>query len=1033
MRIVPSSIVDAFYSGDMTGDKRNWARVTCQHAGTDLYALPYNLYASTVFGAKTPPMELPNVKSVQWSRATTQDFATATISFYNTKPMQMGDLPTRDLDQPGYYTFNRGRTQFSSRWGHKVNQWSNMLVPDNILRTYEGYGFDPNSIPELDAHLVSTGVWRIDTVQYTTDGLIAVTCRDIGSILADQLIFPPIVPKNFYPVTFTADTTDDVGFIGPSVDTSTELTSSVTRPASWAGPVDGPHTTTTDVGSNQMEVTWTRPSTADSTGGDTTKGYKVTGYEVAIDGVILPKTYRADQTSALLKAKDGIVNGNVYGISVIAIWQEVLTPKGELHFKTNVEASVRSDFGPLSVARPDTGGSGLPTVTVGSIAINVDEHTELDPGGVAFEYTNAGTYLLVAFKTDLSKQMSYGIVLDGSTSGAHFDTGTDLGNLNTWNFLVYGRSEDGSVIGPGDVYFASEDGGYFGAPAPGESPNPAPKQPTPKVTTTHKGKKKVKSPLKKLRLSLTYLDSSDTPYYGRGAGVEVYGHDAADGFNDDPAYWLSVGNINASAGFAYEWLEGKLNHHTLSEVKFKTVGTHYGVYLSVYSDGQWVQHSDTGIIGYNPNLPESHNHGNIPYAEHQSMGDQDECTITLRAPIPNVTKVRITFHNLQYFDQGPYHYRAAVRWFRAFGLSGSDATQIKTITKKTVNKPVVGGTSGGGSSSETSQTNYTPAHVVPGLGANPGLYEDYTDIIKLFCAWGGFYWPPGAYTINSDGSLNEFSFGAGEYGLPNIDPVLGDVDSGRIWGDMEDTGTAGIAQIPTDVWTQKALMDGISYVRDIIGNIFYIDEDGAVVWRRPNWFAIGNWIGNDAKLGTPVRVTNCIELDERVNLITAQATLSGANVRERIFVSTTDGKTGALAAGYNPNPTGLRRVGGWTDQYFSSVEECQVMADLIALRGLFTYHQDVLTIPGYPAIQVDDQVIPIERITGEGYYHYVTGIDSNNDLEAGGWIYTLNTQWLGNEPFQDWAFDPAGLSAETQTYLDAFDYGDVTTLPAGSV
>jgi len=1013
MRLVPQSLVDAFYSGDMTGDAKNMARVTVQHGGTKLFQLPYNLYASSVFGATDAPKELPNVKRVHWSRSKDQDFATATFEFYNTKPFALGDTATRDVDNPGYYTFTRGMTSFSKRWGQQSNDWQNMLMPDNILRSYEGYGFDGTVIPELDPFLVSTGVWRIDSVEYEANGLITVQCRDIGSILADQILFPPIVPKNFYPVSFTADLADKVGFIGPSVNTHTQDTSDVSQPSSWHGPTAGPHTCTVAVASDSIAVSWTRPSVADTPGGDTTKGYKVVGYQIAVDDIILPTVYKPTTFVGSLGSAQGIRNGNVYGVRVIALWQEVLTTNGQRYFKTTTEAKVRSDFSPEAIARPHSGGVGLPTVTPGSIALNVNAVPALDPGAVRFDYTNAGTYVVVAYRTgNTEPQKVFSADFTGSGT-AVIETGTVLGDMTEWNYLVYGKS--GSVIGPGDVFFAGINGAYHGAPSAGATPAKAPSLSTPSVQTSAG-----KVPIKSVPVKLSFSDNSNDYYVGAGANVSVYGHTPAMAFVDDASYWLSIGNDVNTAGYSYEWIEGSSPAMTLTSVVVHTKGKSYGLYLSVFADGKWVQHSDTGVIPYNPSLPESHNHANIPYAEFKSEGDTEgPVTIVLREPIPGVTKVRVTFHNLQYFTESDLHYRAACRFLEAIGQPGD-------VVAPTAGKVV----SDGG---PTSETTYTPAHVEPGLGAKPGKYQDYTDLIKLFCAWGGFYWPPDAEKVLSDGSVQTFSFGQGPYGLPNVDPVLGDIDGGRVWGDLEETGTAGIVPLPINVWSQQTLIDAITYVRNIIGFIFYVDEDGGIVWRRPNQYAIGNWVGDNASAGTPARISNCPILDEQTVLIGLRAVLNGQNVRERVFVATTDGKKAALAAGYNPNPTGLRRVGGWTDQYFSSQEECQVMADLIALQQLFSYRSDVVQIHGYPAVQVDDQVIVIEQVTSEGYYHYVSGIDSDNDLEQGGWTYDLTTNWLGARPFDQWAFDPAGLSKETQTYLQALNFGVPTTLPDGTV
>lgn len=94
------------------------------------------------------------------------------------------------------------------------------------------------------------------------------------------------------------------------------------------------------------------------------------------------------------------------------------------------------------------------------------------------------------------------------------------------------------------------------------------------------------------------------------------------------------------------------------------------------------------------------------------------------------------------------------------------------------------------------------------------------------------------------------------------------------------------------------------------------------------------------------------------------------------------------------------------------------MADLITLRQAFNFRTNQITIPGYPAIQVDDQVRIRERITGETYIHYVREITSEWSASTGEWTYSLVTNWLGETPFTRWAFDPAQLSAETRAYLE---------------
>jgi hypothetical protein len=47
-----------------------------------------------------------------------------------------------------------------------------------------------------------TGVWLVDTVSAGNDGLINISCRDVGRLLLEQFAFPPIIPNGLYPLEY---------------------------------------------------------------------------------------------------------------------------------------------------------------------------------------------------------------------------------------------------------------------------------------------------------------------------------------------------------------------------------------------------------------------------------------------------------------------------------------------------------------------------------------------------------------------------------------------------------------------------------------------------------------------------------------------------------------------------------------------------------------------------------------------------------------------------------------------------------------
>jgi hypothetical protein len=513
----------------------------------------------------------------------------------------------------------------------------------------------------------------------------------------------------------------------------------------------------------------------------------------------------------------------------------------------------------------------------------------------------------------------------------------------------------------------------------------------------------------------TYSSDSGIPYNGVD-GTE-YGHRGRDAFDGSTAtYWMSVGNDSPDADFAYEYIQGNPATPLVSAVRARVWGGGYRVYLSVHTttDG-WLGRA---TIGYNPSDPISAPNGsNIPFVEHISVDTESEIHFKPKTPWTNVDQVRLTFHHLYDSGIGPYPYRAGVRDFQT---TGEAVTRTKTYK-----------------------------HVG---------YREYTDIIKLLCAWGGFFWPA-AHSKGgqawSDGSIHDVTPTRGDSALGATTGKA----AGRVWGDFQNTGTGPITSITPDQLDKQPIYTAIQIIQETIGFLFYIDETGGVIWRMPNYFKLGNWVlgvtenltkqpqrivnrPKTALLATPGptyithtpessgsqagRTLDYITITDRQRMTDFTTTLSGDNVREKVFVGNLDGANGsgmdgiaAIVDGRNPYPSGFRRVSGWLDQHFESKAECARMADLIALAQYMTLWQDTITIAGYPAIQIDDQVLVQEETTAETNFHYVSSISSTNDMEGGTWTYQLSTNWLGTDPSDPskWIFDPKSFDAETTTYL----------------
>lgn len=449
----------------------------------------------------------------------------------------------------------------------------------------------------------------------------------------------------------------------------------------------------------------------------------------------------------------------------------------------------------------------------------------------------------------------------------------------------------------------------------------------------------------------------------------VRGHKGRHAFDNNPnTYWLSTG-YKADAKDAFPYIQGRYHDPvTVKSVKVKVWGGPYTIYVSLWQGhGKWLgAHKIPYIDGRVDTSADQ------PFVVAARVAKNAETVIKLPKTYEDITQIRLTFSHLYDSGIGSLRWRAGLYDMQWNATNGVMAVH----GKKTI-----------------------------------GNYSDYSEIVKWLLAWAGYYWPDydskWAFLTRSDGEKVTLA-------PDQKDPLF---PYGRVWGDFESTGTYGPNPLGQDNFDQKPVMDGISYIRDIIGFVFFTDEWGGAIWRSPNYTNPGNYITTGEGGPHAGRTADMYTIDEKETLTQLTATLSSANVRERIFVGNTDGKEGAVAPGYNPYPSGLRRVGGWTDENFTQ-KDAQRMADLITIRQMLQYRVDSIIIPANPGIQIDDQIRIYERVTNETHVHYVKSISMNYDIESGQWTYQLGTYWLG-EPRIAWIGDfTNNLSWETRQYLN---------------
>jgi len=171
-------------------------------------------------------VEIPNIKSIQIERSTSQDIATCNIAMYNqwhySNSAATGVIVpelTNQLGRPGYFWPKRGESaEAQALWNQEPGQgatlkdgtydpdfdWTNVIVPNALIRTYQGYGGNDVSVQQAidDENIMITGAWLIDSISTGTDGMLTIQCRDVGRLLLEQITYPPLVPQSLYPIEY---------------------------------------------------------------------------------------------------------------------------------------------------------------------------------------------------------------------------------------------------------------------------------------------------------------------------------------------------------------------------------------------------------------------------------------------------------------------------------------------------------------------------------------------------------------------------------------------------------------------------------------------------------------------------------------------------------------------------------------------------------------------------------------------------------------------------------------------------------------
>lgn len=253
-----------------------------------------------------------------------------------------------------------------------------------------------------------------------------------------------------------------------------------------------------------------------------------------------------------------------------------------------------------------------------------------------------------------------------------------------------------------------------------------------------------------------------------------------------------------------------------------------------------------------------------------------------------------------------------------------------------------------------------------------GNYLDFSDIVKELLLWSG-WWLSGA------GGLG---------GMP------------AVFGNIEPSGSYANECFPVDAFDKRPVIDAINTVKETIGYVFWVDEDGGARFETPNWWSPGNFMTSGHR-------TDFIpEIDEKLQLTEYSMQLSDSPARSQIIVSAADPiKFGDNVTYFTPSTAsdlkGMVKPAVFVNQVLTDPNEQRTLAELIAMHMYFAQRNGQVTAVANPAIQINDQVRIVERMTADTYIHYVKGMSTQYDAEAGTYTMTLTTHWLGTA--ESWA------------------------------
>lgn len=1005
MRDVPH-IWEAWRSGSHVGEARPCTRVTVEKnwylnvtgATVGTWTRGPAHWYQPEDRTKQQETEVPNVLSVNLQRSLDSDAGTCDIVVMNTLMPAYGqrESPPGQFGTPGALTFDHGVAQDArARWSHAVNSWQGVLVPNALLRTYQGFGGHDKTIGDAlaDGNLVLNGVWLVDDVTIGSDGNIALKCRDMAKLLIDQQLFPPLVPPNLYPPFYERwkltpkqipkelPPPGSLCYSGQYLNSSSDVAY-----GEWNTRATGhPGSDAFDISEEQQ-----RPY-----------GHQATFW--------LSEEYGGPDGHAWIEFL--VYGGGVAPINEIyfhAFEGKLMEWPAEGMFYVMASVWERGGW-----ASPDDARGGMTPHGIPYVSTFVPNQ-----GPDMWSFSNDNLYRLPRHYWATLVRLTITNLIPVWTGGWRPpDEGPAPWPPGEGGYRAGARKIDAcSMYRDGDPNFANIC--YASAVFKPNSQERA-------------GYWQVRSTGQVYAFGDARIHPVNSPRSSpRQQVVGMVAHPSGQGYwtVDDSGVVISAG----TAAF-YGDLADNPNVHTVD------------IATPPNGDGYWLLNTDGSVFSFGgaPNRGASVHEGYL-ISGARARAESITAHPTQSGFWVLWTDGHITAHGIAHYGHASKDWLYGFEFFTAIKASGSGNGYY--VLRSLGGVHAFGdakhhGDAGAGRpdqawfynvcwdlilACEPGEPGYMIQHAnglldvrgrVQDFGSvgtgvsmerSPGNYKDYSDIIKDLLLWAGFYLRPEVQPNNK------------------FPAVFSNVETTGAWAASSAPG-GGTGALPKGMFEKRSVYEAIKELRDIVGYLFYIDPEGGARFESPSWWALGNWLtgGVGAPVSSDARVPYGVmpEIDESVNLQSHSIGYSGQSAYSEIILATEDPMPREPGKAVNegitqtritpktaPDLRGMTHLFMRTHMELSSKKEQKVMADLIDMKMWFSRRLGTISCAANPLIDVNDQVRVIERTTGEVYIHYIRGVDISHDLESGEFTMNLTTHWLGGGPFEKFTLFYAGVA-----------------------